>query len=159
MGEAQNESQNCFPETFYSARLLWKVLSQTKVIVSVLKAEKGVRRRVSVRTRRTRDWVDNNGYIPDEKANWEEKKNKRKVAKTSCYLCKSVPFSLPHTMVFSNKNKTPSKQHLEIYTPSPIFLRTTNPQIPILTGKHHISPHNTLSTAGSTSTINIFALL
>lgn len=94
MGEAQYRGPNYFPDAFYSARLLWKVLSQTKVIVSVLKAEKGVRRRVSVRSglkARTREWVDNdcrNEEKHDEKTNLLGRKKSRGKAKTGCYLCK-----------------------------------------------------------------------
>ncbi|CZR51628.1 uncharacterized protein PAC_01505 [Phialocephala subalpina] len=102
MGEAQHahERQSCFPDALYSARLLWKVLSQTKVIVSVLKADRVVRRKVSVRTRtktRTREWVENGGEYGcrDEKGKergafgLERTKSKtRRKVKTSCYLCK-----------------------------------------------------------------------
>ncbi|KAE8441698.1 hypothetical protein EG329_004527 [Mollisiaceae sp. DMI_Dod_QoI] len=112
MGEAQprNEglSSSCFPDALYSARLLWKVLSQTKVIVSVLKADRAVKRKVSVRTR---EWVENNGSSSNggqnNDSNEKEKgrgmgigrsdsamkmqKNKKKARrkiKKGCYLCK-----------------------------------------------------------------------
>ncbi len=114
MGEAQprNEglSSSCFPDALYSARLLWKVLSQTKVIVSVLKADRAVKRKVYVRPR---EWVENNGSSSNggqnNYSNEKEKgrgmgigrsdsamkmqKNKKKARrkiKKGCYLCKSV---------------------------------------------------------------------
>jgi hypothetical protein len=89
MGEAQHERKSCFNPP-YSARLLWKVLSQTKIIVTVLKAEEGVRRKVSVRTR-TKEWVENNGYNAPQKHNQKTASPPRKKLfrkfKGGCYLC------------------------------------------------------------------------
>ncbi|KUJ23422.1 uncharacterized protein LY89DRAFT_663858 [Mollisia scopiformis] len=100
MGEARDGDQNCFPgaSSFYSARLLWKVLSQTKAIVSVLKAEKnGVKRKISVRKTRTREWVEKGGYTDPEK--------RRRNVKTSCYLCKFVSIPSFFHLVFSNEKR------------------------------------------------------
>jgi len=91
MGEIEHEKKSCFLKSPYSARLLWKVLSQTKVIVTVLKAEKGVRRKVSLRTRRTKDWVENDGYSSpqqhDQKTTSPLRKTSVRKFKGGCYLC------------------------------------------------------------------------
>ncbi|KAE9380025.1 hypothetical protein N431DRAFT_394491 [Stipitochalara longipes BDJ] len=99
MGEAEQPTCN---GAFLSARLLWQLVSQTRVVISVLKTDRIVRRKVSIQTiysskdRCSRDIPQNqrNGSttsltvthtVKRRKSRWRRPGPKKKFA---CYLCR-----------------------------------------------------------------------
>jgi hypothetical protein len=102
MGEAEQPS--CVNGTFLSARLLWQLVSQTRVIISVLKTDRLVRRKVSIQTiyssndqcSRDRPQTRRNGSttsltithtVKRKKSRWRRSVPKKRFA---CYLCRYV---------------------------------------------------------------------
>ena len=102
MGQA--EQPTCVNGAFLSARLLWQLVSQTRVVISVLKTDRVVRRKVSIQTiysskdRCSRDIPrsQRNGSstsltvtntVKRRKSRWRRPSPKKRFA---CYLCRYV---------------------------------------------------------------------
>jgi hypothetical protein len=102
MGEA--EQTTCLNGAFLSARLLWQLVSQTRVIISVLKTDRVIRRKVSIQTiysskeQCSRDLPQGrrNGSttsltfthtVKRRKSRWRRPGLKKRFA---CYLCRYV---------------------------------------------------------------------
>jgi hypothetical protein len=111
MGEAEQPA--CVNGALLSARLLWQLVSQTRVIISVLKTDRIIRRKVSVQTiysskeqcSRDQPQTRRNGSttsltithtVKRRKSRWRRSGPKKRFA---CYLCRYVlhtPSRLAH---------------------------------------------------------------
>jgi hypothetical protein len=136
MGECERSNKSV--SVVYSARLLWRTVSSTRILVSILNVE---RRNVSVSTTRHPEIENQQRYQQnrDEKS-WgsfgipnavkvrrkeiKTKRKKEKGSKLKCHLCKSVFSFIP--------------------SPSPSFILPTKAQItnsPTLDSQTSRAPH------------------